>query len=88
MHSPTVTKRLQVLLDDEELAAIRRAARERRQSVAEWVRVALRRARTEEAVATPAAKLSALHAATMHEFPTGPIEQLLAEIADGYREAP
>ncbi len=88
MNTHRVTKRLQVLLEDDELADIQRAARERRQSVAAWVRAALRRARTEDAGATSADKLGALHAATAHDFPTGPIELLLDEIAQGYRSEP
>jgi hypothetical protein len=83
-----VTKRLQVLLDDQELADIQRAARQRRQSVAAWVRAALRRARAEDEGPTPAAKLASLHAGTTHAYPTGPIDQLLDEIEQGYRGTP
>ena len=83
-----MTKRLQVLLDDEELSDIQRAARNRRQSVAEWVRGALRRARAEDAGTSGAEKLAALHASTAHAFPTGPIEQMLDEIAHGYGSEP
>jgi Arc/MetJ-type ribon-helix-helix transcriptional regulator len=80
-----MTKRLQVLLDETELAEIQRAARGRRQSVAEWVRGALRQARAEETGRSPAAKLQTLRASTTHAFPTGPIDQLLDEIERGYR---
>lgn len=83
-----MTKRLQVLLEDEELAAIRRAARRRRVSVAEWVRGALRQARAADAGRSPADKLSSLHASTAHGFPTGSIEQVLEEIGRGYRSEP
>ena len=83
-----MTKRLQVLLDDRELADIRRAARKRRQSVAEWVRAALRKAREADAGRSTAEKLAALHESTAHEYPTGPIEQVLDEIAQGYRTLP
>ena len=80
-----MTKRLQVLLDDEELVEIKRAARRRRQSVAEWVRAALREARAGDRGRAPGSKLEALRAAAAHEFPTGPIEQILDEIEAGYR---
>jgi hypothetical protein len=83
-----MTKRLQVLLDDEELAAVRRAARKRRVSVAEWVRGALRQARAADAGPSAADKLRLLHASTAYEFPTGPIEQVLDEIAQGYGSEP
>lgn len=77
-----------MLLDDAEFAGIRRAAERQRQSVAEWVRVALRRARAADAGPSSADKLAVLHASTAHEFPTGPIDQVLDEIAQGYRTQP
>lgn len=79
-----MTKRLQVLLDERELAEIQRAARRRRQSVAEWVRIALREARDADSGRPAADKLRALRAGTAHAFPTGPIEEMLAEIERGY----
>ena len=83
-----MTKRLQVLLDEEELRDIQRAARRGRQSVAAWVRAALRRARAADAGRPAAEKLRVLRASTAHEFPTGPIDKLLAEIEQGYRGKP
>lgn len=67
------------------MAEIRRAARRRRQTVAEWVRTALRQARAAEAGHAVAEKLAALHSATAHDFPTGSIDQVLDEIEQGYR---
>lgn len=83
-----MTKRLQVLLDDRELAEIQRAARRRRQSVAEWVRIALREARDADAGRPAADKLRSLRESTAHAFPTGPIEEMLAEIERGYGSSP
>lgn len=83
-----MTKRLQVLLDDEELAQIRSVARQEGQSVAEWVRSALRRARTAGQAKSAGDKLAVLASATQHDFPSGPIEQLLDEIERGYRTTP
>ena len=80
-----MTKRLQVLLDDRELTEIQRMARRNRQSVAEWVRGALRAARAGEEGRPASEKLKALRASVAHEFPTGPIEQMLEEIERGYR---
>ena len=79
-----MTKRLQVLLGDDELVEIQQAARHRRQSVAEWVRVALRAARAADAGRPPADKLSVLRASTTHAFPTGSIEEILGDIERGY----
>lgn len=79
-----MTKRLQVLLGDDELVEIQQAARHRRQSVAEWVRAALRAARAADAGRHAADKLSALRASTAHAFPTGSIEEMLGDIERGY----
>jgi len=79
-----MTKRLQVLLDDDELAEIQTAARAGRQTVADWVRGALRAARGEAPAATAERKLAALRRATRHEFPTADIETMLAEIETAY----
>jgi hypothetical protein len=83
-----MTKRLQVLIEDEELMEIRRAAKQRRQSVAEWVRAALRQARSSEAGRPAAAKLQVLDSAVTHDYPTGPIDELLDQIEQGYRGRP
>jgi len=83
-----MTKRLQVLVDDSELREIQRAARRHRQSVAEWVRGALRTVRLAEAGRPTADKLQALHRATAHSFPTGSIDEMLADIERGYSGTP
>lgn len=83
-----MTKRLQVLLEDDELAEIKRAARRRRQTVAEWVRAALRQARDRDAGRPAALKLQALRDGGTHAFPTGSIDEMLDEIERGYRGHP
>lgn len=82
-----MTKRLQVLLDDDELAEIQELARRRHLTTAAWVRDALRQAR--EAMAYPDAgtKLRAIREATAHAYPAGEIEEVLAEIEQGYGAA-
>jgi hypothetical protein len=65
-----MSKRLQVILDEDELRAIQDIAKQHRTTVAEWVRQALRAARR--------------RAAVRHQFPTGDIRQMLAEIESGY----
>lgn len=82
-----MTKRLQVLFDDVELREIKRVARARRMSVAEWVRQTLRAARSEGAVAEAQQKLGAVREASRQGFPTGEIEEVLAQIERGYLAA-
>lgn len=82
-----MTKRLQVLLDDEELADIQRHARQRHQTTAAWVREALRDAREAASHRSDVARrLRALEEASRHSFPTADIEQMLEEIERGYLE--
>jgi len=83
-----MTKRLQVLLDEAELAEIRRAARRQRVSVAQWVRSALRGARAADAGRPAAEKLRAVRAGMKHEYPTGSIDEMLAEVERGYDSGP
>ena len=83
-YTQSMSKRLQVLLAEEEFRDIRRAARKQRLTVAEWVRRALRAARASEGGTDAAAKLAAVRAASEHAFPTADIDQVLAEIERGY----
>jgi hypothetical protein len=76
--------RLQVLLDEAELAEIREIARRRHMTVSEWVRQALRAARRQEPRAAVASKLAVLEAAADYSFPTADIEDMLQEIESGY----
>jgi hypothetical protein len=77
-------KRLQVLMDDEELRAIQQSARAERVTTAEWVRGRLRDARERQARPDTATKLAAIQAAYRYQGPTADIEQMLAEIERGY----
>jgi hypothetical protein len=79
-----MTQRLQVLLDDAELAEIRRIARRHRMTVAEWVRQALRLARVDEPSVEPRRKLSAVREAASASYPTADIDQMLAETRRGF----
>jgi hypothetical protein len=83
-----MSTRLQVVMDDAELREIQRAARRSRVTVAEWVRQALRAARREQPSADAARKFQAIQAAASHDFPAADIDQMLAEIAAGYRQEP
>jgi hypothetical protein len=79
-----MSKRLQVLLEEAELREIRRIARARRMTVAEWVRHALRAACHQEPVAEAGKKLAVVRAASRHAFPVGTVAEMLAEIERGY----
>ena len=74
-----MTKRMQVLFDDEEYRGIQRVARECHMTVAEWVRQSLREARMARQTVAQA-KLRAVEEATRHSFPVGDIETMLREI--------
>ena len=82
-----MTKRLQVLLDEEEYLEIQAVARRQRVTVAEWVRQALRRAKDDQP-GTAEAKLRAIADASRHSFPTADIETMLAEIEAGQQRLP
>ena len=79
-----MSKRLQVLLEEDELRDIQKAARRSKTTVAEWVRRALRAARRSEPGGDRLRKLQAIEEAARHRFPAGPIEQMLSEIERGY----
>ena len=84
----TMTTRLQVLMDDDELHAIQRLARAQKLTTAEWVRHELRKAAAEQERPAPSAKLRAIDEASIHTFPAPGIEELLAEIERGYSADP
>ena len=79
-----MSKRLQVLFDDQEFLEIQQSARRSRMTVAEWVRQALRRAR-QDYPATVQVKLTAVAEAARHEFPTADIDDMLRDIEAGHR---
>ena len=79
-----MSKRLQVILKDGEYRDIQRAARLRHMTIGEWVRRALELARRQEPENSVGKKLEALRAATLHNFPTADIDQMLREIEQGY----
>jgi hypothetical protein len=80
--------RLQVLMPEAELKEIRRTARRRRMSVAEWVRQTLRDARRSDPSGDAEKKLAAIRSASLNEFPTADMDQMLREIESGYGEGP
>jgi len=79
-----MAKRLQVILKDPQYREIKRAARSRRMSVAEWVRQALDQAHRRQPVGQVGKKLEVIRAAARLDYPTGEIDRMLAEIESGY----
>jgi hypothetical protein len=79
-----MSKRLQVILQDPEYREIQKMARTRRMSLAEWVRQALDLARRREPLGDAGKKLEIIRSAAQHDYPTGDIDSVLAEIEKGY----
>lgn len=79
-----MSKRLQVIMPDDEFAELKDLARKQRTTVGEWVRRALRRAAFQESANSPEAKLAALRKAMTYSFPTADIEQMNREIDEGH----
>jgi hypothetical protein len=79
-----MVKRLQVLLDDDELEEIQRTARRKRITTAAWVRRALRESLDREPRPDVREKLAVIRRAVQHSFPSGDIEQMLEETERGY----
>jgi hypothetical protein len=79
-----VAKRLQVILQDPEYRAVKRAARSRQMSIAEWVRQALDLAQRREPMGKADEKVGVIRAAARLGYPTGDIDRMLAEIEQGY----
>ena len=77
-----VAKRLQVLVAEEEYAEIQGAANMCRMTVAEWVRQALREARSDSRQSYDS-KLRAIAVASQHSFPTSDVDDMLREIGAG-----
>lgn len=79
-----MSKRLQVLLDEAEFDDFRAAAKRQGLGLSDWVRRTLREARRQEPAGNIETKLRAVRAGARHDGPTGDIEQMLAEIEQGY----
>lgn len=79
-----MSKRLQVLLPDQEMSDIQRLAKREHLTVGEWVRRVLREARAGRPTVEPETKLKAVRRAAKHSFPTADVQQMLKEIERGY----
>lgn len=73
-----------MLLDEDELRDLQKVAAAHGTTLSEWVRNVLRSARAGEPRVGIDRKLDAVRAAAEHQFPTGDIDEMLAEIERGY----
>jgi hypothetical protein len=82
----SMSKRLQVILDDAEYRELQRSARRARMTVSAWVRQAIRELRGREPVAGADKKMHVVREATRHAYPAPAPEigQMLEEIERGY----
>jgi hypothetical protein len=81
-----MSKRLQVLLADDEMSDIQILAKREKLTVGEWVRRTLREARQQKSVRDPAVKLAAIRRAVENPsaVPEVDVDQMLREIEQGY----
>lgn len=83
-----MSKRLQVVVADPELASFREAAAQQGLTLSEWVRRTLHAARRDAAGAGSERKIDSIRSAARHHFPAPDIETMLAEIEHGYGPPP
>ena len=79
-----MSKRLQVLIEENELKEIQNLAREENITVADWVRRALKKAKQAQPRTNPQSKLEVVRRVILYDFPTADIDQMLGEIESGY----
>ena len=79
-----MSRRIQVLLDEQDYREIQGIAGRQRVTLSEWVRQALRKAIVDHQ-GTADAKLRAIIDASRHRFPTADVDVMLREIHDGQR---
>jgi ABC-type arginine transport system permease subunit len=83
-YTTAMSKRLQVVVADAELHDFERTAGALGLTLSAWVRQTLRAAEREVAMGDVEAKLAAIREASKHNFPEVDIDQMLAEIEQGY----
>jgi len=78
-----MSKRLQIVVSDQEAEEVRQAAIRSGLSLSEWARLALRQAHDRQVGPTPEQKLDALDRALACEHPVSDIDEMLSEIEAG-----
>jgi hypothetical protein len=79
-----MSKRLQVVMADDELARYEQVARAMGLTLSTWVRQSLRKAQQDVAEGNVDAKLAAIREAYAYAFPAPDVEEMLAEVERGY----
>jgi hypothetical protein len=78
-----MSKRLQIIVSDEEAQRLKQCAERAGTTLSEWARRALERARASQLGPTPEQKLEALDRALQCGHPTAPIDEILSDIERG-----
>ena len=78
-----MSTRLQVIMDADELKGYREAAHREGLGLSQWVRLRLREAKRNGPAKRAERRLRAIRVAASYSFPTGDIDQMLAEIEAG-----
>ncbi len=78
-----MSKRLQIVMPDDEYGAVARAAKQRGKPVSQLVRESLRQAVAEDAAQDPDKRIAAVLRFARFSGPTGDIDQLIDEIERG-----
>ncbi len=79
----SMSKRLHIIMQDEEVDALRRCAEREGLTLSEWARRALRRAQRSQKGLTSDQKLKALDRALQCGHPTADIDEILVSIQKG-----
>jgi hypothetical protein len=78
-----MSKRLQIVMPDDEYRAVARAAKQRGKPISQLVRESLRQAVAEDAEQDPDKRIAAVLRFARFSGPTGDIDQLIDEIERG-----
>ena len=78
-----MSRTIQIPFDETELSEIREMAERKHLTITEWIRAAVRSVCPYKPRAAQR-KLEAVTSASRHSFPTADIDQMLAEIEQGY----
>ena len=78
-----MSKRLQVVVSDNEAREIQLVSQELHMSVSEWMRQALRKERREQPVTNAERKLQCVREACTNNYPTADIGKMLHDIERG-----
>lgn len=79
-----MSKRLQVLIPDDEYIILKKQAKNARTSLGEWVRSALRRISDSESLKSESDKIRALKIASKYCSPVDDVETMKRQITEGY----